>query len=74
MIIWYFIQGHYKKFILKEYNRLFYDDSVVNLMYKAARCSDCVNNGMCLECGCLTIPKLLSDKPCKKDDSPLSEN
>lgn len=53
--IYYFIQGYLNRII-------FY--KTTKAINKSFICTDCYNNGSCLECGCDIIPMFLSDKPC----------
>lgn len=55
--ILYFIQGHYRAFITKQYMKF---DS--GLATKIIECADCLGNHPV--CGCPWAELLLSDKPC----------
>lgn len=61
-----FIVGWYSYFIQKEYSRLFSEESIKDVMQKAAACHECVINGSCMnaDCGCDINAVFLSDKKC----------
>jgi len=40
----------------------------MNMMYRAALCNDCIENGTCFHCGCSTYELIMSGKPCKRID------
>lgn len=61
-----FIQGYYRSFIDKEYSRLFDQDSIRKLFYKAAKIdSSCLYRKRCLKCGCSIEELIFSDKECE---------
>lgn len=63
----YIVQSKYRAFINKEYNRIYSDTKLNNMLYAAATCSECYLNGSCLECGCDFKEMITSDKPCPKN-------
>lgn len=63
----YFIKGYYLKFIQKQYAKHFDKKDVMNLMYRAALCHDCIMNLSCTQgCGCQTYEMILSGKKCER--------
>lgn len=60
--IYYTIQGHYRAFIIRQYNKLV-DIKWNNLPNKIIECGDCLGNHP--TCGCPWVEVLLSDKDCK---------
>lgn len=58
--IYYAIQGHYRKFITKEYNKF----NTPTLANRIIEFKDCLGNHP--DCGCPMVEVLLSDKPYTK--------
>jgi hypothetical protein len=62
----YFFQGKYRKFIIKQYQKIDGDQLFDKALHKAASCPECYFNGACLICECGFDDMILSDKPCPK--------
>lgn len=60
----YMIQGKYKRFIKKQYNKYFTQDSIDNMLFKTSQCPKCYQNGSCLECGCDFKELITTNKKC----------
>ena len=61
--IYYTIQGHYRAFIIRQYNKLV--GNLLDLLpSKIIECGDCLGNHP--TCGCPWVELLLSDKPCNE--------
>jgi len=58
--IYYTIQGHYRAFIIRQYQKL--TGPIASLPNKIIECSDCLGNHP--DCGCPWAELLLSDKDC----------
>lgn len=59
--IYYTIQGHYRAFIIKQYNKMT-TTKLNNLSNRIIECGECLGNHPV--CGCPWVEFLLSDKPC----------
>lgn len=60
----YIIVAKYKKFIRKEYQRIYDKDSIDDMLFKVSQCPDCYLNGSCLKCGCDFKEFITTDKKC----------
>jgi len=60
-----FLLAQYRKFIKQEYNRIFTQDKIDDMLYKVSQCSKCYNNGIMECCGCNFKDALLTNKHCK---------
>lgn len=60
----YTIQGYYRRWIKKQYNKHFNQDSIDDMLFKVASCPDCYLNGSCLNCGCPMNEMLTTNKAC----------
>lgn len=60
----YIIQAKYRVFIRDQYNKIYSDDKMDNMLYATATCNDCYLNGSCLKCGCDFKEMITSDKSC----------
>ena len=61
----YFIQGKYKSFIQKQYNKHFTQDSIDEMLYKVSQCPTCYLNNSAECCGCNFIDMIKTNKHCK---------
>ena len=59
--IYHTVQGHYRVFIVKQYQKINNDPKIVD---KVVRYSKCM--GTCKDCGCPLTELILSDKNCNK--------
>lgn len=62
----YYLQGKYRTFIVREYQRLFDDNIVFQAINKAAQCPQCHKEGECVVCECRFEDMIFSNKPCPK--------
>lgn len=63
----YIIKGYYLKFIQNQYAKHFDKENVMNLMYRAALCHDCIDNLSCTQgCGCSSYELIMSGKSCER--------
>lgn len=60
----YIVVAKYKKFIRRQYNKLYSKDNIDDMLFKTASCPDCYFNGSCLNCGCNFKELITTDKPC----------
>jgi hypothetical protein len=57
--IFHTIQGHYRAFIVREYNKFNNDQKIVDKVVKYSKCM-----GNCKSCGCPLTELILSNKNC----------
>ncbi len=61
---YYFFQSFYRRFIRKEYKRIYNEQTVEDILEKIHKCPDCFFNGACIHCGCDFDEFILTDKQC----------
>jgi hypothetical protein len=57
--IYYTIQGHYRSWIVSQYNKFYANPNTAS---KLVKYSNCVGN--CKDCGCSLVELILSNKTC----------
>lgn len=64
----YTIQGYYRSFIAREYEKLYSEGSLDKALQAAADCPECLANEECAECFCSFKELALSDKICPRHE------
>lgn len=62
--LWYIIVAKYKKFIKREYNRVWGEDEIDEMLFKVSQCPKCYLNGACIKCGCDFKELITTNKKC----------
>lgn len=68
---WYYaVQGKYRRFVKRQYNKYFSDDNIDDMMFKVSQCPRCFQNGSCIGnegeegCGCNFRELITTNKKC----------